>query len=254
MLTHAVRSELIKLRAYRVTYWLLPLVLVFLVGSAAFAFDAVAVSAASGAGQSTLIDSAAYAFGLGSLLSGLCLAVFAALIVTTDLGSGTLNQSLLVLPRHTVLLAKAVVAAAAAVLASVSGAVAVAALAAALLPSGLVGALLAAPALWTNLAGTLASHLTWTALGLGLGLLLQRQAAAMGATLVIMLGLPMAGASLTFAGHPQVWLDYLPAGLMQAATVTGSSAPAIAPLAASAALLAWCGVFVGGGWLRLRRA
>lgn len=36
MLSNAVGSELIKLRAYRLTYWLLPLALVFLVTAAAF--------------------------------------------------------------------------------------------------------------------------------------------------------------------------------------------------------------------------
>lgn len=253
MLIHAVRSELIKLRAYRLTYFLLPLVLVCLVVSAIFGFDAVRGSAAEGTESSTLIESAAFAFGLGSWLSGVWLGVFAALMVTIDLGSGTLNQSLLVLPRRTVLLAKVVVAGAVAVLASLVGALAIAAAAIVMLPAGLPGVLVSAPALWTTLAGTLASHLTWTSLGLGMGLLMRRQAAAMGAALVIMLGLPLAGASFAFAGHTQHWLQYLPAGLMQAATAAPSSQPALAPLAASTALLLWCGVFVGSGWLRLRR-
>ena len=127
MLSNAVGSELIKLRAYRLTYWLLPLALVFLVTAAAFGFDSVRLSAAEAAPQSVLIDSAAYAFGLGSPLSGLVLGVFAALIVTADQGSGTIYQSLLVLSRRTVVLAKVLASGAAAALITAVGTFAIAA-------------------------------------------------------------------------------------------------------------------------------
>lgn len=191
MLSNAVGSELIKLRAYRLTYWLLPLALVFLVTAAAFGFDSVRLSAAEAAPQSVLIDSAAYAFGLGSPLSGLVLGVFAALIVTADQGSGTIYQSLLVLSRRTVVLAKVLASGAAAALITAVGTFAIAAVALVMLPGSLVGALAAAPALWVTLAGTLVSHLTWVAVGLGFSLLLQRQASAVGAMVMLLFVVPM---------------------------------------------------------------
>lgn len=254
MLTAAARSELIKLRAYRTTYALPPLVALMMAGGAAFGFDATRNSAASGAAPAELIDSAAFAFGSGSLLSGLCLGIFGAIIVTTDLGSGTVNQSLQVLPRRSILLAKVVVGGLFATIATMVGVLVASALGLVMLPSAVNAGLVTSAALWTNLGGTLASHLTWTSMGIGFGFLMKRQAPAMGATLLIMLGLPAAGAVLVFTGQAQRWLEYLPAGLMQAATATGAgSALSLGPLAATAALLIWCCLFVGGGWLMFRR-
>ena len=254
MLTAAVRSELIKLRAYRTTFALLPLVIAFMVGGAAFGFDATRSSAAGGAAPADLIESAAFAFGSGSLLSGLCLGIFGAMIVTTDLGSGTVYQSLQVLPRRAVLLAKVLVGVLVATIATMIGVLAAGVLGLVMLPGTISVALGTSGARWPNRGGTLARPLTWTAMGIGLGFVLKRQAAAMGATLLIMLGLPAAGAVLVFTGQAQRWLDYLPAGLMQAATITGSgSALTLGPLAATAVLLIWSCVFVGGGWLMFRR-
>ena len=253
MLSNAVGSELIKLRAYRLTYWLLPLALVFLVTAAAFGFDSVRLSAAEAAPQSVLIDSAAYAFGLGSPLSGLVLGVFAALIVTADQGSGTIYQSLLVLSRRTGVLAKVLASGAAAALITAVGTFAIAAVALVMLPGSLVGALAAAPALWVTLAGTLVSHLTWVAVGLGFSLLLQRQASAVGAMVMLLFVVPMVGAALVAAGRTQNWLGYLPAGLMQTATGTVTAQPGPTALLACVLLLGWCVAFVEAGWLRFRR-
>lgn len=214
----------------------------FLVTAAAFGFDSVRLSAAEAAPQSVLIDSAAYAFGLGSPLSGLVLGVFAALIVTADQGSGTTSRCWC-LSRRTVVLAKVLASGAAAALITAVGTFAIAAVALVMLPGSLVGALAAAPALWVTLAGTLVSHLTWVAVGLSFSLLLQRQASAVGAMVMLLFVVPMVGAALVAAGHPE--LARVPSGFDLMQTATGTVAqPGPTALLACVLLLGWCLAFV----------
>ena len=99
MPTLALRSELIKTRSLRVSFLVLPLAVVFLAGAAVVSLE-IARRGDTGAGLTAMVESSAFAFSSGSLLSGLVLGVFGALIVTTDLGSGTINHSLILLPRR----------------------------------------------------------------------------------------------------------------------------------------------------------
>lgn len=254
MPTLALRSELIKTRSLRVSFLVLPLAVVFLGGAAVVSLE-IARRGDTGAGLRAMVESSAFAFSSGSLLSGLVLGVFGALIVTTDLGSGTINHSLILLPRRDIFVAKVALALLAAVATSVVGAVAVGLIAVALLPGSALTPLATSGVLWANLAGGLASHLTWASLGAAAAFVLRRQAMAMGGVLAIMLGLPAIGSAMSAVSGTELrWADYLPPGLMQAATVTGSEAVlAVGPLTASAGLLAWSGVLLAVGWLCFRR-
>lgn len=254
MLTAALSSELIKLRALRTSYALVPVSVVAMAGTALVWLDAARREAAAGATLSTVIESAAFAFGSGTLVSGVALAVFAALAVTTDLSSGTINHALLLLTRIRIFSAKMLLALAAAVAVSVAGVLAVGLAALVMLPVPLLGALATSRTWWLNLLGLTAVHLLWACLGCTAGLLFKRQAPAMGVVVAVTLAVPVVSASVAALGGPTRWSEYLPSSLMQAATVTGSESIAgPAPGIASLFLLAWVAALIGLGWLAFRR-
>lgn len=254
-LRQAVLAELVKVRAYRLTYWLLPLCLVSLVGAAALGYDATSAGLAAGADARSTLEGAAFAFGSGSLGCGILICIYAAAIVTADLGSGTVNHSLIAATRGTVVAAKVTVALLVVTVVSAAGFVAVTALGFVMLPSSIMSTLLLTSLLWTHVAGVVAALCTWAGLGLALALFVRRQAAATGLALLLVLAIPLLSSALTLAGRSMAWLDLLPGGLMQAATVTGSQGvPLASPLLATAGLLLWTGAFVAGGWWWFRRA
>ena len=237
MLTDALRSELIKLRALRTTYALGPVSVLAMAGTAVLWLDGARREAGAGAAPSAIIESAAFAFGSGTLVSGVALAVFTALLVTTDLSSGTINHSLLLLTRGRVFGAKLLLA-----------------LAAVMLPGTLLGALTTSGTWWLNLLGLTASHLLWACLGSTAGMVVKRQAPAVGVLLAVTLAVPVASATVAAIGGPTRWAEYLPSGLMQAATVTGSeSMLSLSPGIASLGLLAWVVAVAAVGWLSFRR-
>lgn len=253
MLTDALRSELIKVRALRTGYALLPVSALAMAATGALWLDGARREA--GADPSASLESAAFAFGSGTLVSGVALAVFAALIVTTDLTSGTINHSLLALSRGRLFSAKSLLVSAAAATVSLVGTLAVGVVAAVMLPGALLAELAVSGTWWLNLLGLTASHLLWAILGSTAGLALRRQAPAVGAVLAVTLAVPAASASIAAVGGATRWAEYLPAGLMQAATVTGSeSMLSLSPGAASIGLLTWAIALAAIGWLAFRRA
>lgn len=253
MLSNALRSELIKLRALRTSYALGPVSIVAMAGTAVLWLDNAGREAAGGAGPAAMIEAAAFAFGSGTLVSGVALAVFAALVATTDLSSGTINHSLLLLTRRHVFGAKLLLALGAAVAVSLAGTLAVGLVAALMLPGALV-ALAASGVWWLNLLGITASHLLWACLGCTAGLIFKRQAPAVGVVVAVTLAVPAIAATVAAMGAPTRWAEYLPSGLMQAATVTGSeSVLSVSPGMASVGLLAWVAALAAVGWLSFRR-
>lgn len=254
MLTDALRSELIKLRALRTTYALGPVSVLAMAGTAVLWLDGARREAGAGAAPSAIIESAAFAFGSGTLVSGVALAVFTALLVTTDLSSGSINHSLLLLTRGRVFGAKLLLALGAAMAVSLVGTLAVGLVAAVMLPGTLLGALTTSGTWWLNLLGLTASHLLWACLGSTAGMVVKRQAPAVGVLLAVTLAVPVASATVAAIGGPTRWAEYLPSGLMQAATVTGSeSMLSLSPGIASLGLLAWVVAVAAVGWLSFRR-
>lgn len=66
---------------------------------------------------------------------------------------------------------------------------------------------------------------------------------------------PAVASTAAALGGAARWAEYLPAGLMQAATVTGSeSVLSVSPSVASLGLLLWAVAVSAGGWLAFRRA
>lgn len=254
---NALRSELIKTRAYRLTGALLPMVVVAMVAVGAFALVTAAEAAVRGRPVAEQLELVALAPSSGTFFSGLLVGIFAVMVVTADASSGVINLSLMASGRRALLAAKATVGALAALVASVTGAVAVGVAALVLLPGNLFRAAVASSLLWGNLLGVLASHLVWATMGTAAALVLRRSAPALGILLGMMLAPPAISASLRGFNHPEAAgvVDLLPAGLMQAATVTGADAvTAIAAVPSSLGLLAWCVVFVVVGWLGFRPA
>ncbi len=254
---NALASELIKLRAYRTTAWLFPLVLFAMAGIGAFSLFVVVDSLKKGAPVADQVPIIAFAPGSGTLISGMVLAVFVTITVTADYTSKVANLSLMALPRRASLFgAKTVIGVGTAVLVSVLGVVAVTLAGFLMLPAEAFRLGAASPVTWGNILGVLTSHLIWATMALGLALVLRRSAPTLGVLLVIMLGTPAVAAALRSFDLPQVAkvLDVLPPGLMNAATVTGAdAATTIHAVPASLGLTAWSVVFVALGWWGFRR-
>lgn len=254
---NALRSELIKTRAYRLTGALLPMVVIAMVAVGAFVLVTGAEAAINGQPLAAQLELVALAPSSGTFFSGLLVGIFAVVVVTADVSSGVANLSLMASGRRALLAAKATVGVLAALAASLVGAAAVGIAALLLLPGNLFRATVASSLLWGNLLGVFASHLVWATMGTAAALVLRRSAPALGVLLALMLAPPAISASLRGFNQPAAagLVDLLPAGLMQAATVTGADAvTAVAAVPASLGLLAWCAVFVVVGWLGFRPA
>lgn len=250
-------SELVKVRAYRLTAWILPSVVVAMVGVAAFGLASAAEAFARGTSAPDLIEVVAFAPGSGTFVSGLLVGIFAMVVVTADETSGVINLSLMASRARDVLLAKLALGGLIALAVSVVGTVAVALAAVVLLPPELLSRTIVAPEVWVNVLGVATTHLAWAAMGSAAGLMLRRSALALGALMGLVLVPPVASASLRGAGLLRVAaaVDLLPPGLMQSATLTGADAvAAVTPVLASLGLLAWCVLFGALGGLGFRRS
>lgn len=253
---NALVSEFVKARAYRLTAWLLPLVMVAMVAVGAFSLLTAAEGAGRGEPPSALLEVVAFAPGSGTFFSGLLVGIFAVVLVTADFSSGVVNLSLMTLRRRDLFTAKVAVGALAALLASLAGSASVGLAALAMLPTELLGRAILAPVLWGNLLGVVACHLAWATMGAAAAFVFRRSAPALGVLLGIVLAPPAISASLRGLGlsSAAALVDLLPAGLMQSATLTGAdSVAAVDPVPAALGLLAWCAVFAWFGWLGFRR-
>jgi ABC-type transport system involved in multi-copper enzyme maturation permease subunit len=252
---NALRSELIKTRAYRLTGALLPMVVVATVTVAAFVLVAGADAARGGETLAAQIELVALAPSSGTFLSDLLVGIFAVVVVTADLSSGTVNLSLMAVRRGELVAAKVALGVLAALAASVVAVAGVALAALVLLPGSLLRAAGSSTVLWGNVLGMLASHLTWATMGSAAALVLRRSAPALGVLLGLVLVPPVISASLRGIDQSVAagLADLLPAGLMQAATVTAPDAvTALAPIPASLGLVGWCVVFVAIGGIGFR--
>lgn len=253
---NAWASELIKTRAYRLTTWLLPAVVVVMSAVGALSLLSASEVASRGEPIATQLETVAFAPGSGTFVSGLLVGIFATVVVTADFSSGVANLSLMASGRRPLFVAKLGIGLLAAFAASLIGSLGVGLAAFGLLPAELFWRASTAPVLWGNLLGVLASHLTWAALGTASAFVLRRSAAALGALLGLVLAPPALAATLRGFGQPAAanLVDLLPPGLMQAATLTGAdSVSPVGAVPASLGLLVWCGVGVLVGWFAFGR-
>lgn len=255
---NAWKSELIKLRAYRLSGWLLPLTTAAMTGVALFMLVIAAQAHRSGDPDGAALAGVAIAPGSGTFLSGLLVGILATIVVTADFSSGVMNLSLMTLPRGRLFVAKAAIGLVAAALVSLVGVIGVGVAAVIVLPNELLARALATPELWGNVFGTLMTHLTWAAMGVATAFMLRRSARVLGVLLLLTLGAPTLGATLGAFGHK--WaadlINLLPAGLMAQATEGAVRGEGAVPHLwfASLGLLAWCVVFLVLGWVAFRRA
>ncbi|MBV1779151.1 ABC transporter permease [Paeniglutamicibacter sp. ABSL32-1] len=240
----AVAFEATKLASLRSTRIILPLALL---GQAALAWLLGSSAQASGEnGYDTAMPAPFIAF-VSLQLSQLFIAVFAALSITSEYGSGTITTSLQAIPvRFRFLGAKAAVLGS---IGFVAGAVLVGA-----------GTLVAAPAAGSYgqfTPGQLATAMlgAGTYLGLlammmlGLGALLRSSAGAVTAAFVLLFGLPQVLPLFTVDAVQEA-AGYLPTN---AAAVLGTAAEQpYGPDTALAVLAAWTVVFLGAGYAALR--
>ncbi len=162
---NALRSELIKLRAHRITWWLVPLVVAAMVSVAVLALLASLDAMNRGASRAEQLELVAVAPASGTLVSGLLIGVFAIIMVTSDTSTGVINLSLQVLSRRAVLLAKLSVGAMVTLTVSVAGLVGIALAAVIILPHDLLIDAMASRSVWVNVVGVLTTHVTWMSLG-----------------------------------------------------------------------------------------
>lgn len=240
-----VAADLLKVRRRRGLWWsalLLPSAAVAIV----FVLGAAGVSGI-GRGASFVSDQSGVVFVVGGVL---------AILVGARLGAdehaaGTLRYQLLTgIPRHRLLLSKL----------AVLGLVCVAISAAGAASATLGGLLLAAPpgngvtagdvvdAFWNPLVASL----VYGSISFGIGSVVRSTGPAIATALVLnLIGVQIAGV-LTLIDE---WLIHvvLPVGIDRLTfdDVTGSDRLGI--LAAIIVTIAWPGMFVGAGWLRLRR-
>ena len=249
-----VRAELVRSKAYRITYWVWLLILLATLAAVAFSSSVVQKALEEGATHASQIEAVAFMPGSPTFFSGLLLAFWATTLVTADWSSGTINHIHMAMSNGRILRAKLIVISTASLLTTVITTGAAVALCFSLLPASLVLATLASPVLWINVLGTFAVHLTWGILALVAAWWLPKPALSVGTVLIVVVGVPALETALTTAGLDTPIFSYLPSSLMNAATLTGSElATRLTPLLAGLLLILWCAVVTASAPIALRR-
>lgn len=249
-----VRAELVRSKAYRITYWVWPLILLSTLAAVAFSSSAIQKALEEGATPTSQIEAAAFMPGSPTFFSGLLLAFWTTTLVTADWSSGTINHIHMAMSDGRILRAKLIMVSAASLLTTVITTGTAVALSFLLLPSSLVLATLPSSVFWVNVLGTLAVHLTWGLLALVAAWWLSKPALSVGAVLVVVLGAPALETAFASAGVSTPVFSYLPSSLMNTATLTGSElATKMTPLMAGLLLVAWCAVALASAPIALRR-
>jgi ABC-2 type transport system permease protein len=237
-MTDQIRAEILKLRTTRGA-------LLLLLGAVAINIFTVVAP-----GENALVELAEplheqQAVLIASMLMRVLLLVLGIRAVTEEFRHGTITPTLLLAPRrHKLVAAKAIaVAGAGAVIAIVTTATLLASMNLLANMNGLTMAPLGGS--WRTLLGSLMVGVTWPVVGLGVGLLIRSQVAAIVGGVVWLMGLEqIIGGRLADVG------DFLPGE----AGLAGAIAPSSRALwIGTLALLAWALVTSLGGALMLKR-
>jgi ABC-2 type transport system permease protein len=239
------RSEWIKLRTVRSTYWTLLVTAAGMVGFGALLTAAYLrhYGSASPAARAAF-DPAAYSLS-GFFLAQLAVAVLGVVVMTSEYATGSIHSTLAAAPqRGTVLAAKAAVfGTVAAVTGIASSALAFLAGQAILAGKGL-GTHIGAPGAIRPVIGAGLYLAVLGLLALGLGTLIRRTAGAIAAVVGLILVLPVLA-----QGLPATWQDaitkYLPSEAGQAVIGRTKFAPPAPPLTPWTGFVLFCGYAAG---------
>ena len=249
-----IRAEMVRAKAYRLTIWILPFTVLVCLGIGAFSVMAIQDALQKGAELSSQVEAVAFLPGAATFFSGLLLAAWATTLVTADWSSGTVNYVQMAMADGRILRARIAVLFGAVLTITLASIMVMCLMAVLFLPTPLIAATLAAPVLWANVVGAFMVHATWACLAVVAAWWVPKPAISMGLVLVVLLATPALKTAATSLGVETSLFSFLPASLMQAATVTGAEAMTkVAPLAASGLLLLWCAGAVASGPIALRR-
>ena len=142
-----VRAELVRSKAYRITYWVWPLILLSTLAAVAFSSSAIQKALEEGATPTSQIEAVAFMPGSPTFFSGLLLAFWTTTLVTADWSSGTINHIHMAMSDGRILHAKLIMVSAASLLTTVITTGTAVALSFLLLPSWNIS-LLSNPCIW----------------------------------------------------------------------------------------------------------
>ena len=249
--TGILRSEWIKLRSLRSTWWSLLIGVVAMVGLGAI-FSSFTRTGGNGGRAAQAVDPISTSLG-GYNLAQLAIGVLGVLAVTGEYSSGTIRSSIAAVPRRVpVLLAKAAVLAVTVFVPMVAASFGSFFLGQWLLSRHGASTTIGAPGVLRVVVGV-ALYLTAIGLlGMALGWLLRQGAAALATLFGVLLVLPILGLLL-----PASWSDkitpYLPGNLGQDLLATHPGSGVSAPWTGFALLCGYLVVLGTAGALLLRR-
>lgn len=266
-----VRSEAIKLRTLRSTFWCSLVIVVLGVGFAALqavGFATLFTDPRFSRGTPGLQESHALlsSAASGTLLTGLVAAVLGVLVISGEFGSGMIRSTFAAVPsRIPALAAKALVVAVLTFGVSLIGTVLAALLAAAILGGAGVEADLGSRSLWAGVLGSAVSVALGTVFAFGIGALLRNTAGAIATALGTFLVLPIVIGAI--AGSASLdWLrnlaGFLPSnagarmyayGAFGDAVTTADGVVTLNAWAGGGVLLAWALLLAVAGALVVRR-
>jgi len=259
-----LRSEWIKLRSLRSTWWCTALIVVLLVGFAALLASVTGQGpeGTPGAPAPASADqqSALTAITLGTVFAQLVAAVLGALIITGEFGTGMIRSTFAAVPRRTAaLVAKVLLVGVLVLVASALGLLGALAVSLPLLDRSGITPDLGDGALWTALLAAAGSVALTAMMAFGLGAIIRNGAGAIAASVGIVFVLPILFTILVGSVQDAVWpsnlQEFSPA---QAATrmyeypVDGSDNPFVLPPVDGAIVLEpWQAALVLVGWVVL---
>lgn len=238
-----VRSEWIKLRSVRSTFWTYAIVLVLGVGVAALVAINVPDSAADQMSADSKTSSVMAVSSLGLYLAQLAVAVLGVLAIAGEYSTGMIRSSFAAVPRRRpVLVAKSAVLFVTSFIVGVVTILAGYAIAAPVLSGkGFTPDLADAGTVWSILGGGLYLGLV-AVFALGIGTLLRAAAGGIAAALGILLLLPVM-VDLAFSFIQAGWLEKLPQYLLSSAGMALAGAPSpLEPWQNVAVVVAWTAV------------
>lgn len=250
-LAGTIRSEFVKIRSTRSTYWTLLVMFIVTVGFGMLACFAAVSSTPGGPG----FDPTNHSLG-GLYLGQLIIAVLGSLAVTSEYATGMIRTSLTVMPRRGVLFtAKALVFAAVALVTGLATSFASFFVGQAILSSKHIGATLGQPHVLRAVIGGALFLAACGMLSFGLGLVLRHTAAAITASIGLLFVLSVLVQFLpeTWQNHVDKWMPALAGSQVWTTVPVQGNPPMLSPWAGFALLAGYAAVALVAGFFVFRR-
>jgi ABC-2 type transport system permease protein len=244
-LAGVIRSEFVKIRSTRSTYWTLLIMFAVSVGFGVLACIATVSSSDGGPG----FDATNHSLG-GLYLGQLIIAVLGTLAVTSEYATGMIRTSLTVMPRRGVLVtAKALVFAAVALVTGLVTSFTSFFIGQAILASKHFDATLGQPHVLRAVIGGALFLAVCGMLSFGLGLILRHTAAAITASIGVLFVLSVLVNFLPdrWQDHVDKWMPALAGAQIWTTQPTGDNPPLFSPWAGFAVLAGYTAVVMAAG-------